>query len=1418
MANSAQFGILNTFDHNLQTWKTYKGRITHYFLANDITASTDSTGSKRKAILLSALTEGTYKLATDLVLPKGIENVPYADLLNVLDAHFTPNRIGFAERHSFYAASQRTGETHPQWAARLRGLTEKCGFLNVEEALRDRFLMGMLPGQEKEKLYTKDLVSLSMAEVVKMAENMSCARAAAASASAPAASAADNQLFKISRDVKNATVGKVKCSVCGYSNHKSSECRFTDYVCKKCHEKGHLRRMCTKKVNYVELDRSDKGEDDAGDDGKLFYIRSFRGQPMVESVLINKLSLKFEIDSGSAVTVIPESFYKSKFIDVPLSSTNKQLMTYNGKKIICLGTLRLPVCYADQSHYIDIFVVRDGGPPLLGRDFISLFNLQLMPVNSINTELSPDLLQQRFGELFSDKLGNFNKYKVKLKLKENAKPVFCKARPVAFALREKVDREIDRLIELGILEPVECSAHASPIVPVLKRDGSVRLCADYSVSINKQLLVEQYPLPTTNELFSKISGGQQFTKLDLSMAYNQFMLDDESKNLTTVNTSRGLLRYNRLVFGLASGPSIFQRAIEGVLSGIDGVLCLLDDILITGTDKKEHMQRLITVLQRLQDAGLTLRKDKCSFFQNEVCYLGYIITKEGLKKSPEKIKAMVGAPVPTNVTQLQSFLGLINYYRNFVPNASTVLSPLYELLKKGSKWFWTDKHQQAFIEIKNLMTSDQVLAHFDPNAKIILTVDASPSGLGAILSQVGDEGTERPISFVSRTLNAAETRYSQIQKEATAIIYGVRRFHQYLYGRSIPFVLRTDHKPLLTIFGPNKGIPEMSANRLQRYALFLSSYNYKIEYVRSADNSADYLSRASLERAVHECACTDRCQCCDCEVAYDRATYVCFVMDGTPPLTLDQLRAETGNDELLKLVKGYVIKGWPPKLTDVRIKAYYLCRSQLSVENGCIMRGHKVVIPTSLYKTVLSELHRSHLGIVKTKAEARSRFWFPGIDQAIEAMISSCDVCIQLRPSPPRAPPAPWEYPTTAFYRIHLDFLGPIKSCMYLVVVDAHTKWVEVYNMNSATSSAAVIGKLCDFFSRFGIPNTIVSDNGTSFCSREFEMFCSTNGISHVTSPVYHPPSNGQAESVVKIVKRGIKSCLLSCAKMVKSSTDLKLLRYLMDYRNSVHTTTGLSPAEMVYGHKLRSRLDIINPKSSSSSPSSSVSNRVQHQQCLQTNQKAEHIIQDLKINEVVLYKKFVNKSNYTWCKGIITKKIGKVVYLVKNLENSETVKRHINQLVKYKGTTIDLEDTINVNIPVYRPLPSSFSASSSPSPPASPPPSPASPSLTSPPCLPPPTPTQQSDLSSTSTNSPVEAETQERGRREELYEANDSPSETDYYEVSADKSVGEEEFYEAEEAGKKNSEEPEPMKETGSAPQARSMRNRPTISYKKFF
>lgn len=1271
MSTGVTFGILSTFDHLAQQWDSYKSRLNQWFIANDINNDTDKSTVKRRAILLSALSESTYKLASDLALPSKVEELGYVALIKLLDGHFTPKRCGFAEKSTFYAATQQPGESHTQWAARIRGLAAHCGFKNLEEALLDKFIMGMAAGHEKDKLFALDQQELTLAKAIDMAESVRCARQAArvatgvSSAGAPAPAGPD-AVFNIFQ--------KDKCSVCGFTNHKTNQCRYKNYKCKKCNTKGHLRKMCTQggKVKYVE-----EGTVDEGDDGMCFYnIRCVKGKPMTERVSISGLCLEFEIDSGSAVSVVSEKTYNSYFKNIPLSATNKKLLSYTGDSIVTTGIVSLPISYGGVTRTLCVYIVRDGGPPLLGRDFIHMFNLELAPAPSdVRTVFKQDIKQNddgmiqelvsKFPQVFSGNLGKFNKHTVKLNLKADAKPIFFRARPVPYALREKIDKELDRLIQLGILTPVEHSEYASPIVPALKKDGSIRLCADYSVTINKQLIVDQYPLPTVNDLLSKLHGGVQFSKIDLSMAYNQFVLSDKSQNLTCINTHRGLFNYTRLVFGLSCAPAIFQRSMECILAGIEGIIFLLDDILVTGKNKEEHKQRLVTVLQRLEDTHLTVQRSKCEFFKDEISYLGHVIDRHGVRKSQDKVKAILEASKPVNVPQLQSFLGLTNYYRNFVPSASSILSPLYDLLRKNEKWQWSSIHDKAFSKIKNILSSDETLAHFDPKATLILTVDASPTGLGAILSQIGDDRLERPISYASRTLTSAEKKYAQIQKEATAIIFGVRRYHQYLYGRSVPFVLRTDHKPLLSIFGPYKGIPEVSANRLQRYAIFLAAYNYTIEYISSKQNSADFLSRACApvqgpaEGARGEAECEEY------------AAYINFVVEGSLPVTLSDLQRETERDPVLHQVKRYVLQGWPKKVKELDLKAYFNCRLQLSYENGCLLRGHKVVIPAALREIICKELHSSHFGIVKMKAEARKRLWFPGIDAALEQLAGACTVCAALRPLPPHAPLAPWPLPPHPFYRIHLDFLGPFNNQMFLIAVDAYSKWVECYGMNTSYGSKAVTGRLYELMSRVGLPHTLVTDNGTSFTSLEFRNFCQTNGIRHIFSPVYHPASNGQAESFVKIVKKGLKGIILNSPN--KKLLQEQIAKFLFDYRNSKHSTTEKSPAELVYGRPLRARLDLINPTVPSPT-STDLLQTVKRNQSFQSKTYKGTVRPEFAINDKVWLTKYVPNKKICWIHGIIKEKLGRVMYLIYVPQLNCEVTRHIDQIRAYTSE-LQMED-----------------------------------------------------------------------------------------------------------------------------------------------
>lgn len=375
-----------------------------------------------------------------------------------------------------------------------------------------------------------------------------------------------------------------------------------------------------------------------------------------------------------------------------------------------------------------------------------------------------------------------------------------------YALRDKVSLELDKLVKDGVLSEVESSEWASPIVPIVKADGSIRICGDYKVTVNPHLIVDKHPIPRINDLISA-TGGCVFAKLDMSQAYLQLSLCPESKKLTTISTHRGLFSYNKLPFGIASAPSIFQREMEKLFFGMNGIIVYFDDIFISGINKIELLSRIESVVQKLADSGLTLNKNKCSLFKDSVQFLGFKIDKNGISIPEEKVSAIKEIPCPQNVTELKSFLGLVTYYCKFISKLANLASSLYALLRKDSKWKWSNREMIAFKNIKSAITTACSLAHYDPKLELVLNTDASAVGVSGVLSQRSEGNVDIPIAFCSRALTPAERQYSVLDREALALVFSVKYFHQYLYGNK--FTLMTDHRPLISIFGDKKGIPSM---------------------------------------------------------------------------------------------------------------------------------------------------------------------------------------------------------------------------------------------------------------------------------------------------------------------------------------------------------------------------------------------------------------------------------------------------------------------------------------------------------------------------------------------------------------------------------------------------------------------------------
>ncbi|KAL7839170.1 hypothetical protein SRHO_G00258280 [Serrasalmus rhombeus] len=901
--------------------------------------------------------------------------------------------------------------------------------------------------------------------------------------------------------------------------------------------------------------------------------------------------MEMELDTGAAVSLIPFELYKRKLHKLPLQPTDIMLKTYTGEALAPEGVIKVQVALDKQQAVLPLYVVKVDAPPLFGREWLRAIQLNWRDLKTVHVieHTQTDSLEtvlKRHSAVFSDQLGTMKGVKARLTLRPNSVPKFCPPRNVPYALRPRVEAELKRLTELGVISPVAHSDWATPVVPVNKKDGTVRLCGDFKVTLNPALCIDKYPIPRIEDLL--------LPSLE-------------------VNTSKAMYQ---------------------VLLGLPHTHCYLDDILVSGPDKQTHLKTLDAVLSRLEEYGLHLKQEKCLFFQESVEYLGHIIDAAGLHKSPEKVRAIIDTPAPGDVSQLRSFLGMLNYYGRFIPDLATVFKPLNELLNKVRKWQWTSACASAFQKAKALLVAQEVLTHFNPELPLGLACDASPYGVGAVLSHVMPDGEEKPIAYASRTLSKAEQNYAQIEREALAIVFGVRKFDQYLYGNT--FTLLTDHHPLTTILSPVKSTPSMAAARMQRWALLLSAHNYTIEYRKGVLHAnADGLSRLPLPHAPSE---------------KQGAVEVFYTSQlDTLPVSNAEIKRHTMSDSTLSRVMEMVTTGRFPTGKDAgdELSHYLQRRHKLTVQHGCLMWGLRVIVPPKLRPRVLTELHSAHPGIVRMKSLARSYVWWPGIDSQIEHQAKSCHSCQRVQKDPGLAPLHPWMWPSSPWEWIHVDYAGPFEGHMYLVVVDAHSKWPEIHIMDSTTSSKT-IQVLRGLFSRYGIPHSLESDNGLQFCSEEFSTFLKVNGVKHIRSAPYHPASNGLAERFVQTFKHALKSS--------KGTTPLqqRLDTFLLTYCNTPHATTRESPAMLFIGRKLRSRLDFLKP---------SVARAVHQSQEAQQQRRWLHSKQrQFAVGEPVLLRDY-RKGEDKWMPAVVIEKTGPVSYKV-NVGTQGVWKHHVDQLL----------------------------------------------------------------------------------------------------------------------------------------------------------
>ena len=862
------------------------------------------------------------------------------------------------------------------------------------------------------------------------------------------------------------------------------------------------------------------------------------------NLLLNNIPVRFSLDTGADVTILKYENYCE--LNLPLIPSSKFLVSADGTPLNCAGEVANAVLATKRGMRLkaSVFVLKGAARNLLSLDHAMSLDL-LVLVNEVSKEKFDPI--KIFPKLFEG-LGKMPEVFI-IDLVPDAKPYrLYSPRPIPAGLKDKAKAKIDEMLALSVIEPVEQPTDwcfGLTIAP--KANGDIRMCVDLT-HLNKSVRREIYPLPRVSDMLAMLSEGKIFSKIDAKSGFWQIKLDPKSKLLTTFITPWGRFCYRVMPFGISSAPEVFQRSMEKILRGLEGVVCLMDDVLVFAADCDTHWKRLHAVLCRLQEAGVTLNKQKCEFGCKSVKFLGHLVSYKGVQPDPDKVQAIVKLNPPKCQRDAKRFMGMVNYLSKFSGKLAELSVPIYAVMGK-SDWFWSDIQERAFNLIKLEITNFPVLCAFDLNCDHRVSADASRSALGAVLLQCNPVKEWQPVEYASRKLTDAESRYAMIELESLAVTWACEKFDFYLVGRK--FEIETDHKPLVSLLG-NKDLSQLPL-RVQRFKLRLMRYGYSIFHTPGKHmHIADALSRPV------DSDYSDVGDECKLECAAVESYVAAAISDLCNDVREDELISVTRCDPVSMECIDFIVNGWPLSGKSLRgeLLKLYANRDRLTVYGDIIMFDSRLYIPYNLRDKYLQFCHEGHQGIDKCRRRARQLFWWPGLSTDVEDFVKKCNVCIRnsaIKHEPcifTPLPEGPW-------VEIGSDIMV-FEHQLYLIIADYYTKWIECIAIPTQTAKV-VVSVMKEVFSRLGVPKVVRSDNGSCYDSREFREFADLWGFKCVTSSPRYAPSNGMAEKAVDIVKRLWRKC---------TDKEAALLAY-----RTTPLASGFTPSELMFGRATRSKM-----------------------------------------------------------------------------------------------------------------------------------------------------------------------------------------------------------------------------------------------------
>ena len=949
--------------------------------------------------------------------------------------------------------------------------------------------------------------------------------------------------------------------------------------------------------------------------------------------------LQCQLDTGATCNVVSlrDLAVITQTGDPPLKSSKVKLRLFDGSLMKPHGVATLKIHRNGSTTQLNFQIVDTKNKPLLSAETCEKLGLlkvtinETSEVNTVVTEqdklrvpLTREAIQKEYKDVFEG-LGHIG-ISSSFVVNPDHTTVQHAPRRVAVTLQKEVKEKIAEMEKKGIIQKVTEPTEWISSMVVVAKPGKIRICLDPR-DLNKAIQRPKYQMPTLEEVLPRLSKAKVFTTLDAKDGFYQIGLDEASSKKTTFWTPFGRYRYLRMPFGISLAPEEFERRLHEQLSGLDGVDILRDDILVAGYGETQeeaeanHDQNLRKLLDRARKVNLKLNRKKMNLKKQQVKFMGHMITKGGLKPDPDKVKAVKNMPKPTCEQEALSLLGFINYLAKFLPKLSEVAQPLRDLTRANAQFIWSRQHNKAFEDMKKLVVQHPVLKYYDVSEEVTLQREASERGLGATLMQNG-----QPVAFASRTLSTTEQRYAQIEKECLAIVFGCEKFSQYISRRE-KVTVESDHKPLQSIFKKSLLHAPM---RLQRMMLRLQRYNLDVVYKPGSQMFvADHLSRAFLSETDPD----DE----DVQVfALELETMDPLSTVNISSESLPRLQKTTEEDPVLQALKNTILVGWPDRKEEVplNIRDYWNFRGELTLHNGILFKNQRVIIPRAMRPELTVRAHSSHQGIEACIRRAKDVVFWPAMSKDIQEAVEKCEVCAEFQNNNSKQPMQSHEIPGRPWGRVSSD-LFTLNSRDYIVLADSYSDFIEVGELRSTISSDVILF-LKQQFSRHGIPDVLVTDNGPQFSSSEFTTFSSTWEFKHVTSSPTHAKSNGKAESAVKVVKKVFK-------KAHRDNKDPWLA--LLDQRNTPTQGVGSSPAQRLMSRRTRTLLPIsanlLYPKVEEGVTKKL---KVKRQKAKSYHDRSSIVLPELEIGQEV---RVAGQRNKTWEEGTCVEKLSNRSYMV---------------------------------------------------------------------------------------------------------------------------------------------------------------------------